>query len=81
MSTTRTRGPALDETWRQDDLPPLTTLDRPALRIGLALIARGQRRPEAERAEHARRDRAAADVARIRDAALTHRFHAGPTTW
>jgi hypothetical protein len=82
MSTTRTREPALDETWRDDEPPALAWADRLALRLGLALILWGQRHAEAdERAGHARRAAAAADAARARDAALTHRLHAGPTTW
>jgi hypothetical protein len=82
MSTTRTRERVLDETWREGDLPPLSSADRLALRVGLALILWGQRHADTDgRAEHTRRVRAAEDVAQARDAALTRRLHAGPTTW
>jgi hypothetical protein len=86
MSTTRTRpsetslDQALDHAWRQGELPPLTTTDRLALRLGLALILWGQRHAEqAERLEHARRSGAADRAGRDRDRTFEHRQHAGPT--
>lgn len=82
MSTTRTRtsDTALVDQWRFSELPPLTTTDRFALRLGLALILWGQRHAErADRAEHARRNQAAERAEHARDAAFEHRSHAGPT--
>ena len=82
MSTTRTQvsEQALGRALGHGDLPPLSTTDRLALRLGVALILWGQRHVEAaDRAEHARRSRAAASAAHSRDIALEHRSHAGPT--
>lgn len=82
MSTTRTRtsDTALVDQWRSGELPPLTTTDRFALRLGLALILWGQRHAErTDRAEHARRNQAAERAEQARDAAFEHRSHAGPT--
>ena len=82
MSTTRTQpgDRALGAALGQGDLPPLSTTDRLALRLGLALILWGQRHAEAaDRAEHARRNRAAECAAQSRDTAFEHRSHAGPT--
>lgn len=81
MSTTSTRtsGTAVADPWRSSELPPLTTTDRFALRLGLALILWGQRHVErTDRAEHARRNRAADRAQHARDAAFEHRTHAGP---
>ena len=87
MSTTRTRSRARALGGeRPGTLPPLTTTDRLALRLGLALLFWGQRRADrrersgtARCAENARRDRAAERAARSRDTAFEHRHHAGPT--
>jgi hypothetical protein len=77
--STRTREQELDDAWRQRELPPLSAVDRLALRLGLALILWGQRHAEAEeRAEQARRSRAADRAAQSRDAAFAHRLQAGP---
>jgi len=82
MSTTRTRtgDRALGTALGYGEPPPLSTTDRLALRLGLALILWGQRHAEAaERAEHARRSRAAECAAASRDSTFEHRNHAGPT--
>ena len=82
MSSTRTRtsGQTLVAAWRFEELPPLSTTDRVALRLGLALILWGQRHTErAERAEHARRSHAAERAEQSRATAFEHRSHAGPT--
>jgi hypothetical protein len=82
MSTTRTQAGdlALSRALGHGELPPLSTTDRFALRLGLALILWGQRHAEAaERAEHARRSRAAESAAHSRDTTFEHRNHAGPT--
>jgi hypothetical protein len=82
MSTTRTRAGdrALGAALGYGELPPLSTTDRLALRVGLALILWGQRHAEAEdRAEQARLSGAAERAARSRDTTLEHRNHAGPT--
>jgi hypothetical protein len=82
MSTTRTRAgeQALGDAWQWGELPPLSSTDRLALRLGLALILWGQRHAErADRAEHARRNHAAERAERSRDSAFEHRTHAGPT--
>jgi hypothetical protein len=82
MSTTRTQGreQALETALRWGDLPELSTTDRFALRLGLALILRGQRHAERmERAEYARRNHAAERAAQSRDTAFEHRSQAGPT--
>lgn len=82
MSTTRTsdRELALDTALRWGDLPELSTTDRFALRLGLALILRAQRHAERlERAEQASRSGAAECAAQSRDTALAHRTQAGPT--
>ena len=82
MSTTRTqeRDHALGTALGAGDLPELTTTDRFALRLGLALILWGQRHAEQqERAEHARRSRAAECAARSRDTTFEHRHQSGPT--
>lgn len=82
MSTTRTtaKDRALGTALGYGELPPLSTTDRFALRLGLALILWGQRHAEAaERAEHARRSRAAECAAHARDTTFEHRNHAGPT--
>lgn len=82
MSTTRSQAndQALGTALGYDGLPPLSTTDRLALRLGLALILWGQRHAEAaERAEHARRSSAAESAAHSRDTTFEHRDHAGPT--
>jgi hypothetical protein len=82
MSTTRTQASeqALRVALGRDELPPLSAADRVALRVGLALILRGQRRAEAaERAEQARRSNAVERAAQSRDTTFEHRSHAGPT--
>lgn len=82
MSTTRTqeRDQALGTALGYGDLPELTTTDRFALRLGLALILWGQRHAEQQdRAEHARRSRAAECAAQSRDTTFEHRHQAGPT--
>jgi hypothetical protein len=82
MSTTspRTSDQALVDPWRSGELPPLTTSDRVALRLGLALILWGQRHADrAERAEHARVNHAAERAEQARASAFEHRSHAGPT--
>jgi hypothetical protein len=82
MSDTRTRSAEqrLGTIRDVDELPPLSTADRLALRLGLALLLWSRRHVDREeRAEHARRSDAAACAARSRDTALTRRHHAGPT--
>ncbi len=81
MPTTRLRSPETTiQQWRTGELPALTTLDRIALRLGVALILWGQRHAEqALRTEQARRSRATDRAASDRDAALTRRTQAGPT--
>ena len=71
---------ALDTTWRDGELPPLTTVDRVALRLGVRLILWGQRHAErTERAEQARRSGAAEQAAADARAAFERRTAAGPT--
>lgn len=82
MSTTRT--PTSEQSFGTalglGELPPLSTSDRFALRLALALILRAQRHAEAaERAEHARRSGAAERAAQHRDTTFEHRSQAGPT--
>ncbi len=82
MSTTRTRDSdqALHTALGYGELPELTTTDRLALRLGVALILRAQRHAERmDRAEHARRNRAAELAAQSRDTTFEHRSQAGPT--
>ena len=82
MSTTRTRESdlALGTALGYGELPELTSTDRFALRLGLALILWGQRHAERlDRAEHARRNSAAELAAQSRDTAFAHRSQAGPT--
>lgn len=82
MSTTRTqeRDQALGTALGSGDLPELTTTDRFALKLGLALILWGQRHAERlERAEQARRSGAAERAAQFRDSTFEHRRQAGPT--
>jgi hypothetical protein len=82
MSTTRTqeRDQALGTALSFGALPELTTTDRFALRLGLALILGGQRHAEQqERAEHARRSRASERAAQSRVTTFEHRSQAGPT--
>ena len=84
MSTTRTRDSdqALGTALGFGELPELTTTDRLALRLGLALILWGQRHAEQQdRAEHARRSRAAELAAQSRDTTFEHRSQARPTWW
>lgn len=71
---------ALDTAWEPGDLPDLTTIDRFALRLGLALILWGQRHAErAERAEQARASSASDRAQSSRDEAFERRAAAGPT--
>jgi hypothetical protein len=82
MSTTRTRDSdqALGTALGWGELPELTPTDRFALRLGLALILWGQRHAERlDRAEQARRSRAAELAAQSRDTTFEHRSQAGPT--
>lgn len=88
MSSTRTRTSdlSLGEHWRPGALPPLTTTDRLALRLGLALLLWSQRRAEhrarldrADRAESSRRNRAADRAAHARDTTFERRFRSGGT--
>jgi hypothetical protein len=82
MSTTRTqeRDRALGTALSFGDLPELTTTDRFALRLGLALILWGQRHAEQlDRAEHARRSLAAERADQARETAFERRHPAGPT--
>ena len=82
MSTTRTqeRDQALGTALSLGDLPELSTTDRVALRLGVALILRAQRHAEQqERAEQARRNLAAELAADARATAFERRHPAGPT--
>ncbi|WP_375389029.1 hypothetical protein [uncultured Amnibacterium sp.] len=88
MSTPRTTTTeqALRTAQRYDDLPDITTTDRLALRLGLALLLWGRRHAErtarllrAERAEQARRHGARERAAAQRDRTFERRHRAGPT--
>ncbi|MBW4042101.1 MAG: hypothetical protein HIU86_08225 [Acidobacteria bacterium] len=82
MSTTRTRDSdeALGIALGSEELPELTTADRLALRIGLALILWGHRHGlQQDRVEFARRSRAGELAAGSRDTTFEHRSQAGPT--
>jgi hypothetical protein len=90
MSTTRTSTStteqALATAQRYEALPALTTTDRLALRLGLALLLWSQRHAEqagrllrAERAEQSRRHDAAGRAAAHRDRTFERRTSAGPT--
>jgi hypothetical protein len=82
MSTTRTqeRDQALGTAIGLGDLPELSTTDRVALRLGVALILRAQRHAELqERTEHARRAGATELAAAARTTAFERRHPAGPT--
>ena len=88
MSTTRTSATQRTQrsVQRYDHLPALTTSDRLALRLGLALVLWAQRREEhaarllrTDRAEQSRRSGAAHRAAADRDRVFEHRQHAGPT--
>ena len=71
---------ALDGTWREGELPSLTTVDRLALRVGVRLILWGQRNVEREeRAEQARRCGAAEQAESEARAAFERRAASGPT--
>jgi hypothetical protein len=69
----------VDATWRDQELPPLTAVDRLALRAGVALILWGRRHAlVADRREQARRAGTADVLDRERTAVLERRLAAGP---
>ncbi len=71
---------ALETEWRDGELPPLTTIDRLALRLGLLLILRAQHGADrVERAEQARISAAASRATASRGDAFERRAASGPT--
>ena len=69
----------VDGTWRDEHLPPLTPIDRLALRVGVALILWGRRHALLEdRREQARRAGIGDVLDRERTAVLERRVAAGP---
>lgn len=82
MSTTgtRARDSALDTALSWGELPELSSADRLALRLGVALILRAQHHAERlARAEQARLGRADELAARSRDTTFASRHRSGPT--
>lgn len=84
MSTRTLTGERTVDDRRSDQLPPLATIDRLALRLGLALILWGQQHAERDvrtgrsaRVEQARRSGAADRAAGDRAATFAHRMQAG----
>lgn len=78
--TSRESDRALSTALGSGELPELTTTDRFALRLGVALILRAQRSAERrDRDEQARRSGAAELAAQSRTTTFEHRTQAGPT--
>jgi hypothetical protein len=79
MNTTHLDERVAEAEWALPPLPPLTLVDRVALRVGVALILWGRDAAlRADRREQARRMGAARAVDEARTAVFVNRYSAGP---